>query len=102
EDEDKPSKKKPNFRRGSGRDDDDDHEDRPRKKKKKKRPPEKTQQRSLEGNVIHGGVAVGILAMVGAVVWFVIGLANDVIFFYPPVLFVIGLIALCKGLAGEE
>ena len=56
--------------------------------------------RSLEGNVFNSGVIGGLLAMIGAVVWFVAGLMNDVIFFYPPILFVIGLGALFKGLAG--
>ena len=31
-------------------------------------------------------------------VWFFVGLSNDVIFYYPPVLFVIGLIGFFKGL----
>jgi hypothetical protein len=46
------------------------------------------------------GAAGGVLMMVGAVVWFVVGLANDTLFFYPPVLFVIGLVAFVKGLSG--
>ena len=54
--------------------------------------------RSLEGNVFTSGMAGGLLAMVGAVIWFVVGLANDVIFFYPPILFVIGLGAFFKGM----
>lgn len=57
---------------------------------------------SLEGKVFNSGVAGGLLAMLIAVVWFVAGLANDVIFFYPPILFVIGLVALFKGLAGPK
>lgn len=56
--------------------------------------------RSLEGSVFNSGMAGGLLAMVGAVVWFVAGLMNDVIFFYPPILFVIGLGAFFKGMAG--
>ena len=108
DDEDEKPKKKalPNFREGSGRDDDDDEDEKPKKKKKKKRrrppPPEETSGRSFEGGVINGGVGIGILAMVGAVVWFVVGLANDIIFFYPPILFIIGLVAFFKGLTGEE
>ena len=42
------------------------------------------------------------LMMVIAVVWFVGGLAADIIFFYPPVLFIVGLVAFFKGLAGGE
>lgn len=45
-----------------------------------------------------GGVITGILMMVGAVVWFVGGLAAGIIFYYPPVLFVLGFIALVKGI----
>ena len=40
----------------------------------------------------------GIGMMVGAVVWFVVGWIGGRIFFYPPILFVIGLISLGKGL----
>ena len=47
-------------------------------------------------------ITYGILMMVGAVVWFVVGLAGDVIFFYPPVMFVLGFIALVKGLMRTE
>ncbi len=47
-------------------------------------------------------ITYGILMMVGAVVWFVAGLAGDVIFFYPPVMFVLGFIALVKGLMRTE
>ena len=53
------------------------------------------------------GMVGGIIMMVIAVVWFVGGLAADIIFFYPPILFVIGLFAFFKGLvtgnvAGEK
>ena len=40
--------------------------------------------------------------MAGAVVWFVLGLMFDWVFFYPPILFIVGLIAFIKGLTGEE
>jgi hypothetical protein len=36
--------------------------------------------------------------MLVAVVWFFGGLAAGYIFFYPPVMFVLGLIAVIKGL----
>jgi hypothetical protein len=49
-----------------------------------------------------GSIITGILMMVGAIVWFVAGLAGDVIFFYPPVMFVLGFIALVKGLMSSE
>lgn len=50
----------------------------------------------------NGSVVTGILMMVGAAVWFFGGLAVGVIFFYPPVLFVLGFIALVKGLMSKE
>ena len=50
----------------------------------------------------NGSVVTGILMMVGAAVWFFGGLAVGVIFFYPPVLFVLGFIALVKGIMSTE
>ena len=50
----------------------------------------------------NGSVVTGILMMVGAAVWFFGGLAVGVIFFYPPVLFVLGFIALVKGIMSAE
>lgn len=49
------------------------------------------------GGGTDGSVIVGILMMVGAVVWFFGGLAFGYIFYYPPVLFVLGLISTIKG-----
>ncbi len=88
----------------SSRDDDEDEEERPRKKKKKK--PKWKENRPEDDSSSSGGggagVAGGALMMVIAVVWFVLGLMNDWVFFYPPILFILGLVALIKGLAGEE
>src|SRR5262245_32967210 len=39
---------------------------------------------------ISPGVISGVLMMVGAAVWFVLGLFFGWIFFYPPILFIIG------------
>jgi hypothetical protein len=44
-----------------------------------------------------GSILAGIGMMVGAVVWFVGGLFFDRIFFYPPILFILGLIAFVRG-----
>ena len=49
-----------------------------------------------------GAMGTGILMMVGAAVWFVVGLMNGTIFFYPPVLFVLGIISFFKGLFGSD
>lgn len=51
---------------------------------------------------VNSGVLGGLLMMVIAAVWFFLGLAANRIFFYPPVLFVIGFISILKGLGGEE
>ena len=53
------------------------------------------------GGMTNAGVLGGIAMMVGAVIWFFVGLALNFIFFYPPILFVIGLIAFIKGLASR-
>jgi hypothetical protein len=46
---------------------------------------------------LNAGIVGGILMMLIAIIWFVVGLAGGVIFFYPPVLLVIGLFAMIKG-----
>jgi len=46
----------------------------------------------------NAGMIGGILMMVIAVVWFVVGWMGGVIFFYPPILLVIGICAFMKGL----
>ncbi len=40
--------------------------------------------------------------MAGAVIWFVVGLAAGWIFFYPPVLFVLGIVAVVRGFMGAD
>lgn len=54
---------------------------------------------STEQKGIQKGVLGGVLMIVIAIVWFVAGMAADRIFFYPPVLFCIGIYAVFKGLA---
>jgi hypothetical protein len=51
---------------------------------------------------VNAGVIGGILMMAIAVVWFVVGLAAGYIFFYPPILFVVGIIAIVKGGLGSN
>lgn len=48
---------------------------------------------------IQAGVVGGIVMIAIAAIWFFVGLANDVIFFYPPVLALIGGYAVVKGFA---
>lgn len=96
EDEEPRPKKKP-AATNRRRDDDDSERDRPWKKKRESKA-RTNSAFSSEKRVFNGGAIGGLLAMVGAVVWFVVGLANDIIFFHPPVLFVIGLVVFFKGL----
>ena len=51
----------------------------------------------LEQRGMQKGVAGGVIMIVIAIVWFVLGLAAGRIFFYPPILLIIGLVALIKG-----
>lgn len=68
-----------------------------KKRRKKKRESE------FSGVAVGPAVATGIAMMVGAVLWFVVGFyALDRIFFYPPVLFVLGIVSVGKGLMGHE
>lgn len=54
---------------------------------------------SLEKKGIKKGAAGGLLMMFIAVIWFVVGYALGYIFFYPPILFIIGLFSFLKGVA---
>lgn len=47
---------------------------------------------------IEKGVLGGIIMMAIAIIWFVGGYSAGYIFYYPPILFLIGLYALLKGL----
>lgn len=47
---------------------------------------------------LDAGMIGGALMMIIAVVWFIVGWAAGVIFFYPPILFIIGLFGFLKGL----
>jgi predicted Zn finger-like uncharacterized protein len=54
----------------------------------------KAKNRSDFNSSMWGGLGM----MVFAVVWFVGGLMFDILFFYPPVLFIIGLVAFVRGI----
>jgi predicted Zn finger-like uncharacterized protein len=71
-----------------------------RPRPRKERPPreEESGRRRL---VISPGIITGVLMMVGAVVWFVLGLLGNRFFIYPPIMFVLGLVAVIKGLLGH-
>ena len=59
-------------------------------------------QKRHAGGVNGGKVLAGVAMMVGAVIWFFLGLMGNRIFFYPPILFIIGLVAFIKGLVGSS
>jgi hypothetical protein len=71
-----------------------------------KKRPKKRRRRSSEGwgggIAIHPSILAGVGMMIGAVVWFVVGLAAGWIYFYPPILFVLGIVAVVKGFMGSE
>jgi hypothetical protein len=62
-----------------------------------RRPPPSSSS-GMTGVGIFGGIAM----MIGAVVWFVGGMALGIFFIYPPILFIIGLIAFIKGLSSRR
>ena len=54
------------------------------------------------GFSLSSGALSGLGMMAGAVVWFVLGLAVGILFIYPPILFVIGLVTFIGGLFGND
>jgi hypothetical protein len=70
--------------------------------------PKARRQRALENSgswlpvSMNSSIVSGLLMMVGAVVWFVVGLAANRIFFYPPFLFCFGIAAVFKGFRGQN
>ncbi len=50
--------------------------------------------------VVSPEIITGCLMMLGALIWFFAGLAAGYIFFYPPVLFVLGVLAVIRGFTG--
>lgn len=70
---------------------------------KKKKPVTAGQSRSSRGEgMFNSGVGLGVLMLVGSVVWFGAGLAAGYIFFYPPILFIAGLVSIGKGMMGGD
>lgn len=51
---------------------------------------------------IKNGILAGSITIVGALVWLFVGLSYDRIFFYPIILFGIGVIALIKGIVKHQ
>lgn len=99
EEEDRPVRRRPSRRE----EDDDTDPDTSIKKKKKKRRATASAGGSSGGGFTTtlGPIVGGLLMMIGGAVWFFAGLAANRIFFYAPVLCVLGLVSLIKGLTGE-
>ena len=53
---------------------------------------------TLEKKGLEKGILGGVIMMGIALIWFFAGIAGGYIFFYPPILFIIGLYAFIKGL----
>jgi len=70
---------------------------RKKKKTKKKRRRRREYDDGGGGFAIGGNVGAGLGMMALAVVWFCGGLAFGFIFFYPPILFIFGLVACFRG-----
>jgi hypothetical protein len=98
EDDDRPRRKKAAYR-----DDENDADDRDRPRRKKAKPRrERSSAWAGPSIVISPAILSGLFAMLVAVVWFVAGLACDRIFIYPPIMFVLGIASVFRGLRGEE
>ena len=69
----------------------------PRPKAKKKKKSSSSSAGSKSGGPDMGQVLGGLGMMVGAVVWFVAGIFFGWVFFYPPILLIIGLVTMIKG-----
>jgi hypothetical protein len=58
---------------------------------------------SRGGIAVNPEIIVGLLMMVGAVIWFLGAMALlNRIYFYPPILFVLGIGAIIRGFTGRE
>ncbi len=62
----------------------------------------KRREESGGGIAIHPSIIAGVGMMVGAAVWFFVGLSFNYIYFYPPILFVLGIGAVIRGFTGQE
>lgn len=68
----------------------------------KRKPRREESERPGFAIAIHPSIIIGVLMMIGAAVWFFLGLAANRIFFYPPVLFLLGIGSIIRGFKGED
>jgi DNA-directed RNA polymerase subunit RPC12/RpoP len=84
------------------RNDRDDRDEEPRRRPRLRDDDLEVRKKPSGGGGSSGGVLTGVLMMVGALVWFFGALALGRIFFYPPILFIVGLVTFIKGLSGSN
>ncbi|HZT80354.1 MAG TPA: hypothetical protein VFA26_09035 [Gemmataceae bacterium] len=95
---------------GRGEDDEKQRRERPRRRRRRPRVARQygaddgEQERgffagfaTFERGLVNAGVLGGVIMCVIAVVWLVLGLMVGYLFYYPPVLFVVGVIAIVVG-----
>lgn len=108
DDEDERDRKRSRRRREDDDDvDDDDDEDEQRRSRRKRRRDKGGKLRPLAGSTTSNAtpnatIGGGILLMVGATVWCIGGLAFDVFFWYPPIMFIIGIVTVVQGAMKRE
>ncbi len=56
---------------------------------------------SSGSGMFNGNTFTGLAMVIGALIWFFVGLVAGVIFFYPPILLILGLIQMGRGLLGD-
>ena len=71
-------------------------------RKPKKRKAKNSSSGWLPGISVNPAIGTGVLMMIGAVVWFFGALAVGLLFWYPPVLFCLGVASVIKGFTGRD
>lgn len=70
-----------------------------RMKKEEATPAFNSQPFSTEKKMLSSGILGGILMVAGGIIWIIVGLAVNRIFFYPFFLIIAGIVVIIKGLA---
>jgi hypothetical protein len=77
--------------------------DRPSKPPRRKRPARRSESEGRGFPIaINSSIITGMAMMLGATVWFVLGLGFGYIFFYPPIMFLLGIGAIIRGFTGRD
>ncbi|MFT6245530.1 MAG: hypothetical protein ACJA0U_002232 [Salibacteraceae bacterium] len=63
----------------------------------------KAQPFDFEKKIANGDMWKAMIAIFGSIVWFVVGYVFlDRIFYYPPILFIVGVVALIRGILKQK